>query len=298
MKHTWLSAVFLVLSLSAPSTAVLIDSGDGSGNTTAPFPDPGWDNVGLRGSLGAIYLGNGWVLTANHVAAGSVEFDGITYAHLPSLVTQIQNPDGSGADLLVFGLMPPHPPLPSLPLASVSPSTGEATILIGPGRDRGPATTWQPTPPLPPSIDGYEWGSGATMRWGTNEIAPSPMLPIFQTISISTEFEEGATPHESQAAVGDSGGALFVENAGIWELAGLLFAIAGFSNQPPNTALYGNATYAGDIALYRDAILEITSVPEPRGGLLIGSCLLGVLARRFPRRRPGQTRDAFHTRTG
>lgn len=285
MGRIHLLAPALLLALPNPAAAVIIDSGDGTGNTSAPSPDPGWSNVGLRGSWGAIYLGNGWVLTAGHVAAGTVELDGLSYPHLPSLVTQIENGDGSLADLRVFGLALPHPPLPDLPLASTSPALGEPAILIGPGVDRGAATSWQPNPPLPPIIEGYEWGGGSAMRWGTNEIAPTPAMPILDTMSIATEFDEGDTTHECQAAVGDSGGALFIENAGTWELAGVLFAIGGYINQPSNTALYGNPTYAADIAVYRDSILDIISVPEPGGGLLAGLALLRVLVFRSARRR-------------
>ena len=108
------SFVFL-LAGAHPAAAVIIDSGDGTGNTSAPSPDPGWSNVGLRGTWGAVYLGDGWVLTANHVGVGTVELDGTSYPHLPSLVTQIKNGDGSTADLLVFGLASPHPPLPAVP---------------------------------------------------------------------------------------------------------------------------------------------------------------------------------------
>ena len=42
----------------------------------APFPEPVLDNIGVRGGLSAIYLGNGVVLTANHVGAGDVSFGG------------------------------------------------------------------------------------------------------------------------------------------------------------------------------------------------------------------------------
>ena len=271
--------IFL-LGFAPAANSVIIDSGEGSGNTTAPTPDPGWSNVGLRGSWGAVYLGDGWVLTANHVPAGSVELDGVVYPNLPSLTTQIENPDSSGADLIVFGLAPPHPLLPDLPLASASPAVGEPAILIGPGRNRGAATAWQPDPPLPQTIGGYEWGTGHSMRWGTNVIVTRPATPVLGTTAISTEFDEAATPHECQAADGDSGGALFVENAGSWELAGVLFAIGQFGEQPPDSALYGNPTYAVDISFYRDSILDITSVPEPEEGLLAGLILLRVLASR------------------
>ena len=277
MSRVIVLAYMFLLATAAPSVAVLIDSGDGTGNTSAPTPDPGWDNVGHRASWGAIYLGDGWVITANHVAAGTVEFDGVSYPHLPSLVTRIRNDDGSPADLLVFGLALPHPPLPDLTLTSTSPGLGEDVILIGPGTNRGAFTSWQPNPPSPSTIEGYEWGAGSTMRWGTNEIAAEPATPVLGTMSISTEFDAGGTVHEAQAANGDSGGALFIDNGGNWELAGLLFAIGTFFNQPPSTSLYGNPTYAADIAYYRDAILDVISVPEPRGGLLAGLVLLRVL---------------------
>jgi hypothetical protein len=42
----------------AGAAAVIIDSGDGTGNTSAPSPDPGFANVGTRYSAyGAVYIG-------------------------------------------------------------------------------------------------------------------------------------------------------------------------------------------------------------------------------------------------
>ncbi|MCG8590250.1 MAG: hypothetical protein MJE66_13240, partial [Proteobacteria bacterium] len=42
-----------------PVKAVIIDSGDGTGNTAAPPSDPGFAHVGRRSSTTAVYLGNG-----------------------------------------------------------------------------------------------------------------------------------------------------------------------------------------------------------------------------------------------
>ena len=39
-------AVVLALSWGAPAGAVIIASGDGTGNTSAPLDDPGWAHVG------------------------------------------------------------------------------------------------------------------------------------------------------------------------------------------------------------------------------------------------------------
>ena len=167
MLRQLLPALLLPLLLSAPAQGVLIDSGDGSGNTTAPADDPGWAHVGIRGGLTAIYVGNGWVLTANHVAEGDVVLEGVTYPAVTGSKIRIDDGAGSFADLAVFQIEP-KPNLPILPISAVINLVGADVIMIGDGRNRGPATS-ACSPPGPP-IDGYEWGSGRSMRWGTNDI--------------------------------------------------------------------------------------------------------------------------------
>ncbi|MCZ6463130.1 MAG: hypothetical protein O7A09_02245, partial [Proteobacteria bacterium] len=70
----------LLAAAAPPASAVLIDSGDGTGNTSAPPDDPGWDHVGRTDTnLTAVYAGNGWVITAAHVGNRPVELLGIVY---------------------------------------------------------------------------------------------------------------------------------------------------------------------------------------------------------------------------
>jgi hypothetical protein len=64
---------------------------------------------------------------------------------------------------------------------------------------------------------------------------------------------------------GDSGGALFIKNGSIWELAGVLYAIGPYPSQPDATALQGkvsqpigNLTYSVDLSVYRDQIIALT----------------------------------------
>jgi hypothetical protein len=64
-----LLAWFVAALLSSSAHGVVIDSGDGTGNTTPPADDFGFENVGSASGLSGIYLGGGWVLTANHVGA-------------------------------------------------------------------------------------------------------------------------------------------------------------------------------------------------------------------------------------
>ena len=81
--------------LASVGSAVVISTGDGSGNTTAPADDPGFANVGVsNNNLSGVYLGNGWVLTAAHVGnATGFTFGGVFYDAVPdSRVSRTKSP--------------------------------------------------------------------------------------------------------------------------------------------------------------------------------------------------------------
>src|SRR5262245_47014048 len=89
----------LSLAIAAAASGVIIDSGDGTGNTDAPeaadcllqtCSDPGWINVGFRtNGLTGVYLGGKFVLTANHVGPGDIVLDGQTYVYVPGTAVQL-----------------------------------------------------------------------------------------------------------------------------------------------------------------------------------------------------------------
>lgn len=292
----------LALSLAAAASAVIIDSGDGTGNAYPLNPEPSWSwrNVGTIGGLTGVYLGGKFVLTASHVGAGNIVLDGVTYQYVPGTAVQLDNgeppPDTTYADLLMFEIYP-EPPLPALAISSSPPPPVPTTqlILVGHGTNRGLATSWDPPGPNGP-YDGYEWGAGNTMRWGTNAVDGLPFLlaypaenPYLFTMAFATDFDEPGpvqTDYECQASVGDSGGATFASTPTTgWELAGILFLIGGFLGQPGGTALYGNETYSVDLSSYRDQILDVMAMPEPSGGLWPGAAVVVLLARRRSRGR-------------
>ena len=62
---------------------------------------------------------------------------------------------------------------------------------------------------------------------------------------------------------------MFIKNGGTWELAGVMFAIALFEEQPTDSAVYGNLTYAADLSYYRDQILDIMTPLCGNGHLTI-----------------------------
>ncbi len=260
----WVRAVCAALAIlvcawlpARPAAGVLIASGDGTGNTTPPPDDPGFHHVGVVNGLTGIYLGDGWVLTANHVGTGSLTLQGVAHPAVAGSTIRLQHAPGVPTELRLFRLIT-DPGLDPLEIAAAGPAPNSDLVLIGNGRDRGAPVSWM-------GISGFAWGAYKSIRWGTNEVDETGLVIgiLDSTVtSFSSVFDSGLpTAHESIATVGDSGGAAFRESGGGWELAGVLYAIYGFGGQPASTSLYGNGTLAADLAAYRSQILGITAIP-------------------------------------
>ena len=70
------------------------------------------------------------------------------------------------------------------------------------------------------------------------------------------------------------------------ELAGIMGAIGTFSGQPSGTAVFGDITYAVDIASYQSAILAAIPEPAEAGLWCAGLIAIATLLRwRFRGRR-------------
>lgn len=262
---------FTVASLTLPlllgfslstAQAVVISSGDGTGNTEAPPDDPGFKNVGTIGQYSGVYLGKGWVITANHVGTGTLSFDGNSSAMIPDSHIRLTG-DGSGLPDLSLIKMVLEPDLPTLNLALGEPPEGEELILIGSGRNRGAATTWM-------AFSGWIRAGPGPIRWGTNEVSVASQFVLNTYVSLFN-FDDSTSPdstdHESQGVVGDSGGAAFWKSDGTWYLSGILIAIYHHPGQPLNYILYGNQTAVANLAPYRSEILSIIEVPACSNGL-------------------------------
>lgn len=291
-----LAATSVSFSIALPTAAVIIDSGDGSGNTTAPVDDPGFAHVGVKGSLSVVYLRNGWVLTANHVGVGDIWLDGSFYSAVPGSGIQLEDGGGVLADLLVYAVTP-IPSLPDLEIRSNSNLPTGEVILVGHGRNRGAASDtddpgiWanplsRPSPP----IEGWYWETSAALRWGTNTITNFWTAGNPPTQSFYTTFDEPGDPnhtdHECQTANLDSGGALFAKKGPNWELAGILWASGVYLGQNLNTsALRGNASIAADLSVYRDDIMAITATPVPEPSVVLQLCAGATLVAGMTRRR-------------
>lgn len=267
--------------------AVVVNEADGSGNTTAPEDDPGFANVGFRGGGSAIYLGNRWVLTAAHVMEGPVEFEGVTYANELGETYRLMNSGGNlsdNTDMILFRLEE-DPGLPALRLGC-DPVTGNSTVtLVGGGRDRAPEQShwiveegpenddddWSPSDEDVAERTGYQTLDSRSLRWGnsivtkTNFDAESGSGDV---LSFQTTFHPiFPVTNLAQGVRGDSGGAAFQKNDGVWELVGMMHAISLYENQPNGTksAVFGNETFVAELYDYADQIREIADF-EPAVG--------------------------------
>ena len=285
------AAPLQIFALVVPPLLPLGDTLPPSGAGGQPT-DPGFAYVGrVQGSTG-VYLGNGWVLTADHVGAGNFSLGGSTYNY-----NGVDSHQIGRTDLRLFRLAT-SPTLAPLRLAETTPALRSGLVLIAAGSAPASAapTTWyvdtadssnliwreSPFVGADLTISGYQTtATGRRTRWGTNTVdsieGAVTIGRYAPTDFIRTVFggnsNNPTTAFEAQAVTHDSGGGVFHNNAGVWELAGTITATGQFSNQPggPATAIPGNVTFAIDLA---DHVAEIRSyllapVPEPRSAAFL-----------------------------
>lgn len=297
------SSFLAILVFSSTARGVVVVSG--SANTTAPSGQPYFDNIGAVGGASGIYLGDGWVLSAAHVAGSlpsNATFGGTSYATKAGTFHRLINPEDSGlsalTDIVLFRLNV-DPGLPTLNIASSTPTVGMDVMMVGRGRTQEVVPTywgvtvvvgsnndvWTELTPPDPEIDrvGFETTGTRTVRWGENNIAATNQEISYgfgDVFTYSTVFNDGAKAQEAQAVAGDSGGASLHFNGVFWELSGMMVAVSTFDNQPSgaNTAVFGNATSMVDLSYYRDEIIGI--IPEPGSTAFCIVTVVGFACRR------------------
>ncbi|HEY4308987.1 MAG TPA: Ig-like domain-containing protein [Pirellulales bacterium] len=245
----------------------IVAGGDGSQNNSAPTDDPGYENIGIRGSGTAVYLGNGWMLTATHVGAGATYIDNAWYNMVPNSAIQLANPTGAGytalTDLTLYQI-DGRPDLPSISIGTIAPSIGWSVTMIGNGRDRQANevywnSSWQQTS-SPSTYAGYLWNTGSQdIRWGTNIISAVGMMEgvdVNSETAFATQFTANVA-NEGTGSWGDSGGGVFHKDAsGNWQLVGLMFSISTLPGEPIGASAFGDITYMADLSVYRNVILS------------------------------------------
>lgn len=254
VRRLVLSVAFVGL---IPAARALVVFGGATGHTTDPGQGLPFDNVGNSGVyLGAYDTGH-WVITANHVGAGGITLDGVSYSSVAGSAQRIGTTDLLLYRIDVSGFGAPD--LANLTISDSTPLAGAPVVMVGDG--------------------------SGVMTWGTNVVDQYALYTLVtngpQTIGLITTFSP--ITGESQGQGGDSGGAVFFQLPDqSWMLSGILSGI-GTSSGTEFTASVAVAFYYTDIiAIVGNALAPI---PEPAtwalwsGGLM----LFGAMTRRRSR---------------
>lgn len=286
------------VALAQPASAVVVASG--GPNNTAPGGQQFFDNVGELNGATAIYLADGWVMSANHVSGSlpaSVNFGGTSYTTVPGSFHRLTNagPLTTFTDIVLFRLNAP-PALPGVSLSTATPTIGSEVMMIGNGRVQNSQTywnrteipgddndTWVETTEALSNISGFQTTTSHEIRWGENAVDDNGFTVNIghgDVVSFSTQFDEIGLAHEAQAVSGDSGGAVFSFVGGAWQLSGMMYAVSGHETQPggSTSAVFGVQTAIADLSYYRAEILTI--IPEPSALMISLIATAGLLRRR------------------
>jgi hypothetical protein len=289
-----LSVALAALALTAPMQAVILFGGDNAANLTdpgggIPFSSTGrfvnGSGAGEFGSL--VYLGNKYVLTANHVGVSThVTFDGSTLIPVDNTFVPVQV--AAEVDLKIARLAA-DPGVPSVILDSRPiASTVQSSTIVGFGRGRDPAT--------PVNSSSVTWGSSSTIakRWGTNDVeviqsitTGGPGGPYSYT-ALVTILGNSEGENEAALVYYDSGSPLFQTVSGSYFLTAIATAVENydkstFGADDTSSSSRGDANFFVPVSPYRDAILAV--IPEPSSwGLVVAlATFLATSAARLSR---------------
>ncbi len=217
-----------LLALVPPARAVIVfDASDAAEAAHTARPDlpagGGWDYEGPFNAFLGTPIGPRHFLTAAHVRGGpgqELVFAGQTFHTVRGYA------DPAGSDLFVWevdGTFPRFAPLFDRPGAEV----GRGLYVFGRGARRGGPVHVPAGDPAPGTLAGWAWGNDAyVQRWGRNvvdRIEEGYLVANFD--APGTADAVGAD--EAALSTNDSGGGVFLQDGGVWKLAGINYGVSG-----------------------------------------------------------------------
>jgi hypothetical protein len=227
-----------VLCSSIRTDAVLFySSGDTAYNTTEPtgsLTNSGWQFQGTFLQYLGTPVSAHHFITAKHLnvpVGNTFTFDGTTY----TTIAKIPDP---GSDLVLYevdGTFPRY-----APLYESTDEVGKDFVVFGRGTQRGAVVTANG------DTKGWKWGPyDGVMRWGENRVDATTTVIGSPVLQADFDSSGGTGANECMLSDKDSGGAIFIQDGGIWKLAGINWAIipgkVSFSSSgssPFNAALF------------------------------------------------------------
>jgi hypothetical protein len=229
-----LAIVFCVLLAAVPGQAVLFFStGAPDYNTTAPtgtLANSGWQWEGSWGNFLGTAIAPQFFATARHV--GGAVGDKFTLAGVEFVTTA--RFDDTGSDLTLWQVAGTFTDYADL--FSTTNEPGQVLVVFGRGTQRGAPVNVQTA--AGPQVRGWRWGAAdGRQRWGQNQVESAVDGDDPQTFDsgsfgklgslLRVTFDQGGGTNEAHLSVGDSGGAVFIQDGPSWKLAGINLAVEG-----------------------------------------------------------------------
>lgn len=220
----------LVIALSLMETRAILfySTDDPAFNTTSPtgaLSGSGWELQGQWGSFLGTPIAPSYFITSSHVGGAVGQFftlNGVNYEATASF-------DDSESDLRIWkisGTFPSH-----ASLYTGTDEVGESVVLFG----RGASRQGEGGAVFGDSLGGTEqkgwlWGTDKRQRWGENVIESVVNGGSGLGELLEAQFDAGGGVNEAHLSTGDSGGGVFVNDGGVWKLAGVNFGVDGKYN--------------------------------------------------------------------
>jgi hypothetical protein len=277
--RTILLTLLIGLTPALSQAVTFYETGDPAHNTTAPtgaLTNSGWQLQGTwRACLGTP-IGQDHFIAAAHVGGnvGDVfTFHGVQH-------TTVARYLDSASDLAIWQVTPPFRAWAQLYTGNNE--VGKRFVVFGRGTKRGPAV--QVEGPLGSVTNGWLWGDyDGVMRWGENTIEEAigtggnPHSVIISGAVLTgpllrATFDPPGSPNngpnEAALSLGDSGGGIFINDAGDWKLTGLNYAVDGpYNTTSTGPGFFGCIFDEGDLYKGGDGKWVLTAdLPTAQGG--------------------------------
>jgi hypothetical protein len=235
---------------------ILFRTGDPAANATEPggqLSGSGWQYEGVFGNYLGTAIAPHYFITAKHLGFASDKFiyQGANY-------TVVRWFEDAASDLRIFEVAETFPSY--APLYPRGDEIGQHLVVIGRGTQRGSVILVNGQP--------RGWGSGASdlvQRWGENVVSDIRVLSGFGEMLYSL-FDQDGLPDEAHLSGGDSGGAVFLNDGGIWKLAAINTDVDGpFYLGSGGTLPFSGALYDERDSYTADGTFISGDVPVPSG---------------------------------
>ncbi|HNX52740.1 MAG TPA: thrombospondin type 3 repeat-containing protein [Pontiellaceae bacterium] len=260
MKTRLISLLFFLMAGSSPAV-LFYSTGDASYHTNAPtgaLEGSGWQFQGRFGSYLGTPISPHHFIAAQHISAGTSV--GTKFYYNGSVYTTTAKTNDSASDLTIWTVAERFTSY--APLYSGTSESGKGLVVFGRGVDRGVAITntlttitghgQSTTTNVTVITNGWKWGSyNYTQRWGTNLVSTTATMGGYPVLVANWD----AGGDDCMLADKDSSGGVFIQESGVWKLAGINYSIgpsATYSFNSDGSSPFNAAIldFRGDAPLY------------------------------------------------